>query len=398
MATFEFLTETGTVIVDTAQIKSDVEAEYLSFPGVTGLPDPSSFEGRLLDAEVTSRVSVARNNAKLANQMNPNLASGTFLDAQLAFIGSERDGQTKSTVQCTLTGVVGTIIPAGSLAQDTTDEKNIWVLSSEVTIPAGGSIDASFESQEYGPVTANTGQITKIISGVVGWETIANAAPATLGKSQQLDPSARMKRKRELGANSRTVTYSIIAAISAVDNVQGVRFLENTTNTEQTISDVVMSGHSTWVCVDGGDDADIAEAYVSSKSGGSGFNGAVSVTYIDPDSSQPIPVQFDRPTPVPMICRITVRPGTSSLDDIKNAVADYASGLVPGESGFSLGEDASPFEIAAGVNALLPDVFVTRCELAKQTDGSGAYSTSTVNILIYEKATLLASDVEVVAV
>lgn len=396
MAAYSFISLNGTIVPDTSSIQSEVEQEWIDALGLSEAPDPSSAEGRLIDAEVTSRISVARNNALLANQQNPNLASGTFLDAHLALLGSERDSAERSTVQCVLTGVPGTLIPAGRFAEG--DDRALWQSAFDATLDSSGQATATFRSVEFGPVTADPDSITKIISGVVGWETINNPAPASPGKLEQSDRSARRQRRLELGANSRSNSYSVISAVSKVLGVNGIKFLENTAGTEQLISNVTMQSHSTWVCVDGGVDTDIAEAYYRARTGGSGFNGDITINYTDPASGQVIPVQFDRPDDVPLICRITAKIGNASIDDVREAAAQYAAGDTESELGFYLGEDASPFEVAAGVNSLLPSVFVTRCELAKKSAGAGAYSTNTIDILIFEKASLLAADVEVVVV
>lgn len=399
MAVYEFLTQNGTIIVDTAQIKDDVEQEWLLLPGIDALPDPSSFEGRLLDAEITSRISVARNNAKLANQQNPNLSSGTFLDAHLALIGTRRDGKTKSTVQCTLTGVAGTFIPALSVVQDVVT-KNTWQLVDDVTIPYSNTIDASFESVDYGAISASAGDISKIVTGVLGWETVTNAQSATLGKLQEPDPIAKRKRRVELGKNSRTNAYSILAAVSSVEGVEGVKFRENVTNVTQVIDGISLLPHSTWIVVDGGADLDIAESYYQARNGGTNFNGSVLAPITDKHSGQTIPVSFDRPTEVPLICRVTARKSmtTASTDQIEQAAVDYANGLFSDEIGFAVGEHASPFEIGAAINANLSEIFITRVDLAKKTDGASAFSTDTINLNIFEKPTLEKDDVNVVFV
>lgn len=396
MATYSYLTINGTVVPDTAAIQADVEQEWVDALGLSVAPDPSSDEGRLIDAEITSRISVARNNALLANQLNPNLATGTFLDAQLALVGSERDGEEQSTVQMDLTGVASTVIAASPLKYVEDDNKNLWFLVSDATLDGSGDATATFRSVEYGPITASSGTITKIVSGVVGWETANNPADASPGKLEQTDVSARRQRKTELGSNALNNTAAIISAVSALEGVNGVKFLENFTGSTDTFSGVSLVEHSTWICVDGGVDEEIAEAYFNARSGGSDFNGDEEVVYVVPISEQEVTVKFDRPDDKPLICRITAVEGVSTIDDIKNAAILYVDGLIDGYDGFTLGEDSSPFEIASGINAVLPNVFVSKVELATVADGSGSYSTDTIVNAIYEKASLIKANIEVI--
>lgn len=401
MATYKYLTECGTIVPDTAAIKTEVETEFMEVFGLTEVPDASSNEGRMIDAEVTSRVSVARNNALLANQQNPNLANGTFLDSHLVLFGGERDASESSTVDCLLTGVPGTLIPVGSVAQD--EDRNSWLSTADATLDGTGQATVTFSALESGPITADPNTITKINTGVVGWETITNPADAVPGKTEQNDIRARRQRRRELGGNSRSNVYSVLAAVSAIDGVAGVRFRENFEGTTEVVDNVTMKPHSTWICVDGGVTTGIIDAYYTSRTGGSGFNSGATATpvtqaYNDPDSGQSILVEFDRPDDLPLICRITARisQGVSGVDDIKDAVVAYASGELDGELGFYLGEDASPFEIAAGVNQVLSGVFVGKCELATKAAGETGYSTDTIPTEIYQKASIIKGDIEVV--
>jgi len=395
MATYDYITAYGVVIPDTSTVKAEVEAEYKEVYGADFVVDSSSEQAREIDAEVTSRMSVLRNNAKLANQINPNYAEGAFLDAIYAFSGGERDGAERSTAECTLGGVSGTNIPAGSLAED--ENGNEWELSVAVTIPASGSIDASFFSVEYGPITAAAGEINKISSGgELGWETIKNDSAATPGKLEQSDISTRSQRNLELALNANNNTYAIIAAISEVENVSSLTFRENFYSSQVVIDGKSMIPNSTYVCVDGGSDKDIAEAYYNSRSGGTNFNGNTTHVVTDPVSGQEIPVQFDRPDLIPVNIRITIKSpiGVDQREAVKQAVIDYAGGLVDGEEGFVVGGNVSPFEIAAAVNELVSNVFVSKCEVSEPAIFP-TFTTDTIEIQIFEKATITTDSVQV---
>jgi len=391
MALYNYITVNGTIVPDTSAIKEEVEAEYKAIYGADFVVDSSTEQGREIDAEVTSRISVARNNALLANQINPNMASGVFLDADYALMGGERDGQEQSTVELTLAGVAGTIVLAGSVVEDV--NKQLWVSQSDTALPSA----TSFRSVEFGVINAAIGEINTIVSGVLGWETVTNAAAASPGKLEQTDQSTRRQRKIELGKNSKSNAFSIIAAIHSLEGVSGISYRENFTDSQVIIDGVTLEPHSNYACVDSGVDSEIAEAY-QIKSGGSGYNGSVSVPYTDTDSGQVITVKFDRPTLLPIICKVSARVGASlnAVEDIKDAVLAYANGEIDNELGFYLAEPISPFEIGSAVNVSLSDVFIGKCEIALKSDGTGAYSSDTIPMQIFEKATIIRGDIEVV--
>lgn len=397
MADYDYITAFGVVIPDTSTVKAEVEAEYKEVYGSDLVTDSSTEQGRQIDAEVTSRMSVLRNNAKLANQINPNLAEQNFLDAVYALSGGERDGAERSTVELTLAGVKDTIIPAGSLVQD--EDGQLWQLATQTNIGSSGVTTSSFFSVEYGAINAGVGEINQIVDGVLGWETVTNAEAPTLGKLEQSDVSTRAQRRIELGLNAINNTAAIVAAVSSVEGVASLTFRENYTSNSISIDDVELKANSTYICVDGGTNEDIANAYYESRSGGSGFNGSTTFTVTDEISGQSIVVQFDRPEIKPKQVRITVKStvGVDQRDAIKNAIVDYANGLIDGEAGFVVGGNVSPFEIAAAVNEQVPNVFVRKCEIA-EFSATPEYTTDTIETAIFEKASITESNIIVVVV
>ena len=391
---YNYITSNGVIVPDTSGIKTEVEAEWRVIAGEDATIDPSSFEGRLIDATTSERISVARNNSDLANQLNPNMANGSFVDAHLSLVGGARDGEEQSTVELTLTGIVGTNINSGAFVED--DNQQLWFLVSGAQIGVNNEVTASFRSVTYGPIPAAIGQITKIISGVVGWETVNNAVAAVEGKIEQNDISAKRQRRLELGANTRSVSSSVIAAVFRLEGVIGIQFRENNTNATAVIDGVTLVAKSSWICVDGGVTSEIANAYYTNR-WGTAFNGLVTYDYTDPVSGQVATVRLDRPTPKPIKCTIEVRVTQSqnAIEDVTQAILNYAVGLVEGEPGFALGLDASPFEVASAVNAQLPNVFVKKCQLGLV---GGAFSTDTIVNEIFEKATIVRGEITVVIV
>lgn len=389
---YNYIVNNGVIVPNTSLIKSEVEAEWRLIAGEDATIDSSSFEGKLIDKNTNGRIEVARNNSELANQLNPNMSNGSFVDAHLSLVGGSRDGAEQSTVELTLTGIIGTNILAGAFVEDVNRE--LWFLVSDTIIGAGNTVTASFRSLNYGPISANIGEINKIISGVVGWETVNNAAAATLGKIEQNDVSAKRQRRLELGANTRSVAESSISAVYKLEGVSGIQFRENRTNSTAIIDGITLIAKSSWLCVDGGVTSEISEAYYNNR-WGTDFNGAVEHEYTDPVSGQVVAVKFDRAAEVSVKCRIEIRKSYTAIADVKAAIVSYAIGNLDGEDGFALGLDASPFEVASAVNAQLPNVFVKKCELALI---SGTLSTDTIDIDINEKATITENDIEVVLI
>lgn len=399
MATYNFVEASGLIVPDTADLLEDVNNEYRAVFGEDFTVDPETPEGALIVGETTSRQSVARNNAAVANQINPNLAGGPFLDAIWALTGGERNVASRSTVGVTMTGVSGTAIPVGSVARTVAGDEFRSV--GAVVIPIGGSIAGVFESVETGPIAAGIATLTTIVDRVLGWETVTNAAAATLGQNTETDGDSRNRRRGTLAVQGRGTALAVSSNLAAVVGVRSHTFRENVESTTEIIDGISLVAHSVWAAVQGGTDADVAAALLEAKGAGANWNGAVSVPVVEPASGQTFTVRFARPTARPVLVRVTVRLGATQSTDptpaVRSAILAYANGDMEGEDGFVVGGDVSPFELSAAVGRRNPELFVTLTEIAFNVM-SPVYVTTTLAIALDELATIEEADIQVLTV
>ncbi|MHC5543543.1 baseplate J/gp47 family protein, partial [Singulisphaera rosea] len=89
-APYQYLDATGVIVPDTSSLLADVQSEYQAVFGADLIVTPDTPQGVLITAETLARTEVVNNNAALANQINPNIAGGVFLDAILALTGMQR--------------------------------------------------------------------------------------------------------------------------------------------------------------------------------------------------------------------------------------------------------------------------------------------------------------------
>jgi hypothetical protein len=211
----------------------------------------STPQGLLIVTEALARIAVADNNVALANQINPNVAGGTFLDAIMSLSGIARTPATSSSVFATVNGVSGTIIPAGSQAAETGSGKNnVFQTTAAVTIPVEGFVsDVEFKSVATGAIPCNAGTLTNIISNVLGWDSITANSQAVLGMATQSDVVARLFRNNTLASQGAAVAQAITSGVLQVPGVLSMRFLENVAATTQVIQGVTMVSHSIYACV-----------------------------------------------------------------------------------------------------------------------------------------------------
>lgn len=378
---YNYVVPQGLIIPDTSVIQAQVTAEYISAFGADLITAPNSPAGLLITVETLARSAVANNNAVVANQINPFLAGGVFLDAILALTGIERVSAKYSRVAATIAGVPGTFIAAGSLAAENVNGAQ-FALTQDTTLPLSGFTSSVFQAVQPGAIPAAAGDLDQIISDVIGWETITNPDPAVLGAQAQSDAEARDFRRDTLFANGASLAGAIIANVSLVPGFNSMTFRENVADTTQVIDGVTMVSHSIYACISGGTDLDIATAMSEKKSGGCGYNNGASSfpinqLVVQPDTGQIINVKFDRPDRISCIALVDIRRGTAITPDLRTAVQsacyNYAQGIpstvgTPGTPGaLVVGANLSAFELAGAITAAIPGIYVGNVQVSKAT-------------------------------
>lgn len=392
---YQYIDDTGVIIADVADIKSDVQEEWKNAVGQDLILDDDTPQGQLIDAEVLARSAVMRGCAQVANQINPNLSGGVWLDAVCSWLGIYREKATRTLIpSCAVQGTAKTLIPAGSRAR--TKNGDICRSLVDVRLNDSGMGTVDFEVVETGPIAVPAGYLQIIVDTVLGWSSINNPTAGTLGQNRQSDASLQAVRALRLANNAISTREAIISNLYGVPGVRSLQFRENVGDTPIVIDGVTLVPHSVWVCVYGGASESIAEVLLREKTDGAGWNGAVEVVVTDKFSGQPYDVKFDRSTEVPVQIRVVAGEGDYSFDlenTIKSAILAYASGEVEGERGFVTGVDISPFEISGAINIQNPGVFVRKVELARMGETLEAV---VLAINANEVGTISADDIVVV--
>lgn len=392
---YDYITSTGLIVPDTSTLLTEVEDEFKAALGADLVTSPSTPQGALIVAETIARTGVVGNNAALANQINPNLAGGVFLDAIWALTGGQRIAASRSVVPgVTLGGLPGVVIPAGS--QASLADGTLFESVSGVVLDVGGAGVVDFQAIDTGPIAANPGALTQIVTAILGWDTITNATAATLGRNLESDQASRVRRRATLSLQNVALPEAISSALYDTPNVRSLTLRENTTNVPLTIDSVTLVPHSIFVCVDGGNDVDVATTLLANKSLGCDWNGSTTVNVTDSASGQVYPVKFSRPTVVDVQARVYVR-NIGALSDpiasVRQAITDFAAGLIEGEVGFTVGSSVSAFELAGAVTRQVSGLYVSKCEISLLSPT--VWSTNEIPITIAQIAAIISGNVAV---
>ena len=393
MADFQYIDTLGTIVPDTSTTRDEVAAEWQAVFGADLVTTPETPQGVIITLQTEQRDAIARNNAELANQINPDIAGGVYLDALMSFTGGARRSATQSTISgVVFSGVPGTNIPAGSQAI-VSGSGQIFTTDNPYIIGSGGSVTGSMTAVEYGPIEVPINGLDTVASAVLGWETVTNPNAAVPGDLEESDIAARRRRLDTLAVQSMSVAEAVVSRVMSIPEVRSMSFRENTAATTQTIDGISMVAHSIYACVEGGSDADVAQALYDTKTAGAGYNGSQTVSVTDPYSGQITSVKFDRPTQTPILVRVTVKQTALDAQNIvRDAIMDYVNGDLPGGMGLKVGDDVYPFEFSGAINQVQPPLIVTNIEIS--TDGA-TWSTAPLTVGLDEVATLQRSAITV---
>lgn len=387
---YQYVNSQGLIVPDTSDILIQVQNEWRAAFGQDLVVTPDTPQGLMATAEALARSNVVLNNAAVANQINPNIATGIWLDAIMALLGIQRTPASKTLVPAvSLTGVATTVVPAGTRAK--TAAGDLFESLSTVALNGSGSATVDFQSVAFGPIPCAENALNQVVTSILGWETINNVIGGTMGTNTQSDVGARALRNNTLAFQGVALPVAIISALYATDGVKSVFFQENIAATTETINTISMVAHSVYACVYGGTDTDVASALLENKSSGAAWNGSESVTVIEPASGQPYTVLFDRPEEISILIKVIAPTGNS--DNIKQAILDYVAGNISGDTGWGIGTDVSPFELAGAISIEYPGTFITSVQVGLAP--SGSISTAVIPIAVNQIAVTTLSNITV---
>lgn len=233
---------------------------------------------------------------------DPDAATGASLDRLAAVTGTVRQSATKSRVTATVNLDDGFSQAAGALVAHVNGDPARRFVSAETAANSSGvaaNVSVAFEAETAGAVECLAGQLTVIAEPVTGWNSITNAADATVGLETDTDSQLRVRRRDELAGGSHT-TDAIRTDLLQNESLGVIfaRVLENDTDTtdangvpRKSIEAIVYGPASPT----SDDDQALAEALWAAKPAGIRAYGTTSKTVTDEQGNEHT-VSFTRPT------------------------------------------------------------------------------------------------------
>ena len=307
---------------------------------------------------------------------NPSKAIGTSLSNLVQLNGITRKPALESITVLIITGTQSTIIPSGSLVS-TSDTKVQFSTNDSVVIGVGGTVNVNATAVEVGPIEALATTINTIDSPVTGWDSVSNTADAILGQNEETDVELRARREKSVSRDAVAILESVLAEVLAVLEVTNASIVENDTD---ITSGLGVPPHAFETIVSGGADADIADAIFLKKPVGIQAHGDTIVVVTDSQGFSHS-IGFSRPTEIDIYVEIDVTSligfPTNGAEDIKQAIVDYANGILVEGREFNVGDGVILSELYTPINSV-EGVSVTSLSINK----TGAPVTEKVDIPI----------------
>lgn len=362
----DVLDETGLTLKTLPEITADLQSGYREVYGDDINLDSDTPDGQIIGIQAQEGVDLREVLRDIYTARDPDQAQGINLDVLCALNGVKRAGGTFTVTpvsitvdrSVTLKGLDSASesidVPAGVYTVKD-DAGTQFALIDTVTI-ATGTHSLPFRAVALGAVQVTLGTITTPVTAQAGVTAINNSASVTTqGVDEESDAALRIRRERSVAGPSQGYTDSIEAAVLEVAGVTACICDENVTDTTDANG---IPPHSIWVIVEGGADADIAQAIYATRSAGAGMKGTEIVDVTRPNG-RTMEIKFDRSGTEDLYARfsiVVIGGGTIDTDNLKALIVENVT--------YEIGEDASGDRITCYLKTLNQKYQITGMQLS----------------------------------
>ncbi|MXV35660.1 hypothetical protein GS535_03690 [Saccharibacter sp. EH611] len=357
------LTDTGYQAPSSADILQGVIADLQA--ATHGRLSFYDDDGNLLVAKPQSQLAVSQTAIlsdvhtafmALMAGIDPQTASGVLQEAIGRIYFMERRAGSATIVNGLCRGYPGTVIPAGTVVQDTNG--NSYTAQETGTIGHDNTVTIQFENTVTGPIDCPAGTLTGLYQQIAGWDSITNPQAGIIGNNQENRTDFETRRRNSVAANSRSQNASLMGALLELDGVTDAYVMDNPSGNATAISGVAMEPHALYVLVEGGTENAIGQAILAKKPPGIATMGDRLVTVQDTNpvyagNSPSYTFRYDRPQPVPVTVAVTLEQSDSVPSDVVTQVQNAIMGVLQsGRYRARMGGTLYASRLSASVDAL----------------------------------------------
>ena len=278
-----------------------------------------------------------------------------------------------------LSGLAGATVTASAteLTITFTDQitANTISVSTNLSILRVGT-PVLYAATQYGPISANIGELTVIVTSVSGLTSVANHNVVNVGSYTDDDVNLRLGYADRVYLPGRTQVENILAHL--LEDVVGVTAARVYENDTPNMDSAGRPPNSIEAVVLGGANIDIANTIRLIKSGGIPTYGSQAVVVTDSQGVE-YTINFNRPSLLKVWLKIQITPsgeGTFAADTPQQAQALAAQQV------FAIGQDVILQALGGPIFKNLQAigyVTITGC-VSNTTPSSGAYTTANITV------------------
>ncbi|HII3734647.1 baseplate J/gp47 family protein [Pasteurella canis] len=334
------LVESGIVIERLDSILERIEQGFKRIYGQNINVAPDTPDGQMIGILGQIKVDLEELAEDVYKQLDPDLATGAWLEQRVAYAGLVRRKASYSYLRSViLTG--DPYAEINSLIVSDTNKVR-WVLDQKVTLNESGSARVDFRSEELGAFSLNANTQLTIETITLGLNSVTTSVDAEIGIEEETDSQLRQRFAKSRAKNATNSAEAIEGGIGDLADVKQVIVLEN--NTSQT-DNIGIPSHSINVVVEGGNETDIAQVIYKNKGAGIGLQGQTSVNLMINGKQRTI--KFDKATPVDVHISMTLVRYEDFTEIDKDEVKRMLSNVK-----FKIGEDVSLSRLYSPINTV----------------------------------------------
>jgi hypothetical protein len=384
----------GIQVQTLAEILSDIIDGTADAPGFKQIYgddiniESNTPDGQMINIFALSKADILDLIVQDYNSKDPDQAVGVALDGVCQLCGIYRQGGTYTEVAVTVTTDRALNLNGQDTSTPFTISDNIgnkFQLIASTSLIEGVNY-LNFRAVEVGFIQILANTLTTMVDRVLGVLSVNNATiPYQIGQDQETDAVLRLRRQASTALPAHGFLESLQAGLTSIEGLAEAVVLENN---ESTVDTNGVPGHSIWVIVDGGSDADVAGMIYKYRNAGCGMKGSevVDVTQVDGST---FTVYFDRADYEYLFIRIDV-------ESLSGAAIDEAALTAALAEHYALGiyDTADITSIVALVHDINPDLLVT---YAGVKIAGGAYANTVTPSYRQNKFVILAENISVIS-
>jgi len=329
------LTDSGFLAPRATDLLAQIRSEYEQATDLAIDWEADVFLG-VISAVVADRGgSLAEMIQAVADARDPDTATGHQLDTIASLVGVTRIAAEKSSVDLTINGGAGVVVPESSEVEYV--DGVLWITQEAVEIPAGGSVDVPASPETVGPISAAASSVDwEIITPVDGWDSVTSAADATPGRNRETDAELRLRRSQSLQITGAASLQAIRSNILEVSGIQAAVAIDNDGTEPSTVAGLLLPGKSLAVVVypvlSSGQETELAGSIYARKPAGIETIGDQSETVTGADGfDKEIKWSYADEIAVDVAITVIGVTPTTVEDEIDEAITAYFSSRIVGE-------------------------------------------------------------------